>query len=216
MKVLHIVALPLVFFPPKLTVASVNLTRSLRLPINGTPVKSETTYPYFVDWGPCGGSLVHEDIVLTAAHCNAIQDNNVYIGALQRKGMTGITQRHQIEAKHIHPDYDSRSGRFDTMVLKLTQPSTLTPVTLNGDLQQPSAGEIVTAMGHGLMETGESSEFLLEIAIPRVSDDVCEKLYRENDREFDPDVMLCAGFLEGGTDVCSGDSGGPLIERWSG
>jgi secreted trypsin-like serine protease len=76
--------------------------------------------------------------------------------------------------------------------------------------------EKFTANVHGLIETGESSEFLLEIAIPRVSDDICEKLYRENYRKFNPDVMLYAGFLEGGTDICSSDSGGPLIKRRSG
>eukprot|EP00980_Cylindrotheca_fusiformis_P016947 scaffold5159_cov112-Cylindrotheca_fusiformis.AAC.1 len=25
-------------------------------------------FPFFVQWGGCGGSLIHEDIILTAAH----------------------------------------------------------------------------------------------------------------------------------------------------
>ncbi|KAI4541364.1 hypothetical protein MG293_008506 [Ovis ammon polii] len=56
---------------------------------------------------------------------------------------------------------------------------------------------------------GEYSSFLQEAQVPLIDPERCSA----------PDVhgaaftsgMLCAGFLEGGTDACQGDSGGPLV-----
>jgi secreted trypsin-like serine protease len=36
--------------------------------IVGGNVAADDDYPYFVFWEGCGGTLIHEDIVLTAAH----------------------------------------------------------------------------------------------------------------------------------------------------
>ena len=183
--------------------------------INGMNT-TEGEFPYFVDWGPCGGSLVHQDIVLTAAHCQHIADTNVYVGALRCQTESGITQKRLIEVEQIHPDYDEPSSRFDVMVLKLTEPSNLSTITLHSDPKQPSTNEMLAAIGHGVTETGSSSEFLLRVTVPRMSDDYCKNSYPGFERPFGPKIMLCAGYKEGGKDTCQGDSGGPLIETRSG
>jgi hypothetical protein len=36
--------------------------------VGGTEVKDSDEFPFFVNLGGCSGSLVHGDIVLTAAH----------------------------------------------------------------------------------------------------------------------------------------------------
>jgi secreted trypsin-like serine protease len=39
--------------------------------VGGAEVKSNV-YPFFVNLGGCGGSLIHGDLVLTAAHVSSI------------------------------------------------------------------------------------------------------------------------------------------------
>lgn len=57
------------------------------------------------------------------------------------------------------------------------------------------------------------SNILKVASVPLISSEICNKkeVYGNqlNSNSF-PDGMLCAGFLEGGTDACRGDSGGPL------
>lgn len=60
----------------------------------------------------------------------------------------------------------------------------------------------------------ESVSNVLKVAsVPLISSETCNKkeVYGNqlNSNTF-PDGMLCAGYLEGGTDACRGDSGGPL------
>jgi len=60
----------------------------------------------------------------------------------------------------------------------------------------------------------ESRGILQYVDIKVISHDVCSggDVYGSYILE---DVMLCAGQLEGGKDACSGDSGGPLIQKMS-
>ncbi|XP_043237800.1 proclotting enzyme-like [Amphibalanus amphitrite] len=68
---------------------------------------------------------------------------------------------------------------------------------------------------------GRKSHVLLEATIPIVSEDACRKIYEAN---VDPVMLstyfpggflkstkLCAGTEQGDMDVCSGDSGGPMV-----
>uniref|UniRef100_A0A452VJ15 Coagulation factor XII n=1 Tax=Ursus maritimus TaxID=29073 RepID=A0A452VJ15_URSMA len=56
---------------------------------------------------------------------------------------------------------------------------------------------------------GEYSRFLQEAQVPLISSERCSA-HDVHGTSF-TSGMLCAGFLEGGTDACQGDSGGPLV-----
>ena len=53
------------------------------------------------------------------------------------------------------------------------------------------------------------SALLQAAQVPLISSNVCngEEVYNN---ALSSDSMICAGYLEGGTDACRGDSGGPL------
>lgn len=55
-----------------------------------------------------------------------------------------------------------------------------------------------------------SSVTLQAARVPIIADNVCQKSYRGAGANI-TEGMFCAGHMEGGSDSCSGDSGGPLM-----
>uniref|UniRef100_A0A8C8T6L2 Coagulation factor XII (Hageman factor) n=1 Tax=Peromyscus maniculatus bairdii TaxID=230844 RepID=A0A8C8T6L2_PERMB len=55
----------------------------------------------------------------------------------------------------------------------------------------------------------EYANFLQEARVPFISQERCSSSDMHGDAILPG--MLCAGFMEGGTDACQGDSGGPLV-----
>jgi len=71
-------------------------------------------------------------------------------------------------------------------------------------------GEEGLVTGHGLTkEEGEPARTLQEAAVPVVSRAQCAAAYKAW-ITVDPITQFCAGGSQGGTDACTGDSGGPL------
>jgi secreted trypsin-like serine protease len=78
---------------------------------------------------------------------------------------------------------------------------------------------MTTVAGFGTTsESSQSPPDRMQFAqVPVTTDEYCAQAYPSglsevaNDGSFDPKTMVCAGYPQGGTDTCEGDSGGPLL-----
>lgn len=157
----------------------------------------------------CGGAVVGNEWVLTAASCVADRhpaDLDVVVG---RHDLTS-TEGHRVHVIEvlIHPSYSSGSHRFDGALLRLAEPvpaGTLKLVAPNTTSYPSSA----TIAGWGDTETNERFPRTLRHAgVALVDDAACRQVYGI---DFDEPSMMCAGDPAAGANTCSGDRGGPLF-----
>lgn len=179
--------------------------------VGGDPAK-EGDYPWMVRLSMgCGGSLLSDQIVLTAAHCvdGSGQDDSItaQYGSVDLESPD--IAEYKSEEVFVSPEY-GKTEHQDWSLIKLAKPvadAKLLPIAEDTKLDE---GDF-EIMGWGAdKEGGEQQTKLLKASVPSVTDDECAKAYAD---ELDPDSMLCAGVPEGGIDSCQGDSGGPMVAR---
>lgn len=159
----------------------------------------------------CGGSLVDDDKVVTAAHCATGKepaDVMVVAGREDKESDAGFTS--PVRAIWVHPDFsDVRSGA-DIAVLTLSNRLPYETVDLaiadDASLYEPGQDGLILGWGRTAAD-GQPSRFLLKADVPLIADADCVKYYPA----YKAAAMTCAGLPQGGVDACQGDSGGPLI-----
>lgn len=164
----------------------------------------------------CGGSLIHSDVVLTAAHCNDADAYHVVVNAYYKyKNYSGHYNR-AVKEFIPHPDFDGDTNQNDYMLLILKTPVyNIQPVVLNTDSNLPEDFEQLTAIGMGdTTGYGIYPSFLREVTVTNWDDNTCYNLLRSDwgDNWYFSDSQLCASVSGGGKDTCQGDSGGPLLD----
>ncbi|XP_002696691.3 duodenase-1 [Bos taurus] len=163
----------------------------------------------------CGGFLVREDFVLTAAHClgsSLSTSINVTLGAHNIKEREMTQQVIPVRRPIPHPDYNDETWANDIMLLKLMRKAhvttTVSPISLPRDWDTVNPGMMCSVAGWGRRGVNmPSTDKLQEVDLEVRSEEECKDRFQD----YNASIQICAGDPSKRKNSFSGDSGGPLV-----
>lgn len=178
-------------------------------------------FPHF-----CGGSIIDEKWVVTAAHCVlGTAANTLLIRLGETKRSTTPDENIQLRGVKqviIHPSYTSSNSYLqgnDIALLELNEPlvftSRIRPIAMAVTTPPVNSNGWLTGWGRTVGSVRTQSDDLMEVQLPVNTAATCNDKFATYGvtGNYVNDNMICLGTDSGSVASCNGDSGGPLAFR---
>ncbi|XP_054433742.1 cathepsin G-like [Pteronotus mesoamericanus] len=158
----------------------------------------------------CGGFLVREDFVMTAAHCWG-RSINVILGAHNIRRPENTQQRMSVLRAIRHPGFNLQNLENDIMLLQLQDRARrnrfVRPVSLPRTRAGLRPGSQCTVAGWGLVSQNRRTDTLRDVQLRVQRDQVCRRQFNS----YNGRRQICVGDQRQRKNPFRGDSGGPLV-----